>query len=170
MAFGTGHHGTTLGCLRVLERLAASGVEAGRIADIGCGTAVLAMAAARVWPVAQVIASDIDAVAVEVAETNLEANDLHGRVTCIEADGFGHAAFAERRPFDLVFANILKGPLVALAPEIGAAVSQGGWVILSGLLNEQADDALVAYWSAGFDEADRETVGAWTTLALRRRA
>ncbi|MDA0962559.1 MAG: 50S ribosomal protein L11 methyltransferase, partial [Proteobacteria bacterium] len=89
MAFGTGHHGTTLGCLRALDRLAETGFVPARVADIGCGTAVLAMAAARLFP-ATILASDIDSVAVEVAQANLAANGLAGRVACIEAAGFDH--------------------------------------------------------------------------------
>ena len=170
MAFGTGHHGTTQGCLRALDRLVARGVQARNIADIGCGTAVLAMAAARVWPDAEVIASDIDTVAVEVAEANLAANAMSDRVACVEATGLDLADLAARRPYDLVFANILKGPLVALAPDIGGAVAPEGHAILSGILNEQSDDVIVAYWSAGFDEVERDVIGAWTTLTLRRRA
>lgn len=170
MAFGTGHHATTLGCLRALDRLAGAGATFANVADIGCGTAVLAMAALRVWPGAQVIASDIDTVAVEVAEANVEANGLTGRIACLEAAGFDHPDLAGRRPYDLVFANILKGPLVALAPDMGAATAGGGTAILSGILNEQADDVLVAYWSAGFDEVTRDVIGEWTTLTLRRRA
>ena len=112
MAFGTGHHGTTLGCLRALDRLANDGWKAGRVADIGCGTAVLAMAAARIWQ-GDVIASDIDEVAVDVAEANLAANDMAGAVKCVEAAGFDHPDLKALAPYDLIFANILKGPLVA---------------------------------------------------------
>lgn len=96
MAFGTGHHGTTLGCLRALDRLAVQGFTGANVVDIGCGTAVLAMAAARIWP-QDVLASDIDQVAVEVAEVNVAANGLTGRVRCIEAAGFGHPDL-RRRP------------------------------------------------------------------------
>ena len=108
MAFGTGHHGTTQGCLLALERLVAAGVEAKNVADIGCGTAVLAMAAARVWD-RPVLASDIDPVAVEVAEANAASNGLADHLRCVEAAGFDHPALRDAAPFDLVFANILKG-------------------------------------------------------------
>ena len=97
MAFGTGHHGTTLGCLRALDRLAAGGFEGRHVVDIGCGTAVLAMAAARIWP-APVLASDIDEVAVEVARSNVAANGLEDRVTCVEAAGFDHPALRSAGP------------------------------------------------------------------------
>jgi len=89
MAFGTGHHGTTLGCLRALDRLASAGFIGKNVVDIGCGTAVLAMAAARIWP-NPVLASDIDEVAVDVAAANVSCNDLDGRVTCLVAAGFEH--------------------------------------------------------------------------------
>jgi ribosomal protein L11 methyltransferase len=169
MAFGTGHHGTTLGCLRALDRLVEEGVVAERVADVGCGTAVLGMAAARVWPGSRpVIASDIDPVAVEVAEANVRANGLVGRVVCLGAAGFGAEEIAAAGPFDLVFANILKGPLVMLAPEMGAHVGRGGFAILSGILNEQADEVAGVYARTGFNPHHREEIGDWTTLTLRR--
>ncbi len=168
MAFGTGHHGTTLGCLKALDRLANGGFVGKNVADIGCGTAVLAMGAARIWPDV-VIASDIDEVAVDVAEANVAANGLTGKVVCLEAAGFGHPDLAAKAPYDLVFANILKAPLVDLAPEMGANISGAGHAILSGILNEQADDVVAAYDAAGFDVHTREEVGEWTTLTLTRR-
>jgi ribosomal protein L11 methyltransferase len=168
MAFGTGHHGTTLGCLRALDRLLDEGFEARNAVDIGCGTAVLAMAAARVWP-GQVLASDIDAVAVEVAEANLRANDMEGRVHCLEAAGFAHPELEAAAPFDLIFANILKGPLLELAPDMARAAAGEGYVILSGLLNEQAPEVIAGYEEAGFDLRHHEEIGDWSTLTLQRR-
>ena len=168
MAFGTGHHGTTLGCLKALDRLANEGVVGQNVADIGCGTAVLAMGAARIWP-NPVLASDIDEVAVEVAEANVMANGLEGRVICLEAAGFGHPDLAAKAPYDLVFANILKAPLVDLAPDMGANIATGGHAILSGILNEQADEVVAAYDAAGFDVHTREEIGEWTTLTMTRR-
>lgn len=167
MAFGTGHHGTTQGCLRALDRLLEQGVTAEKVADIGCGTAVLAMAAARVWPGAA-LASDIDPVAVEVAEANLAANDMQGRVTCLEATGFDHPQIAAAAPFDLIFANILKGPLVDLAPDMAEHLSPGGHAILSGLLNEQAADVAMAYEAVGITQIEATEIGEWTTLLLRK--
>ncbi len=165
MAFGTGHHGTTQGCLRAIDRLATNGMEAQSVADIGCGTAVLAMAAARVWPVTPV-AGDIDPVAVDVAEANLAANGMAGRVTCVEATGFDHPAIAAAAPFDIVLANILKAPLIALAPDVAAHLTQGGRAILSGLLNEQADEVLRVYEQSGMTQDHCEQIGDWTTLTL----
>jgi ribosomal protein L11 methyltransferase len=167
MAFGTGHHGTTQGCLRALDGLARGGMDGGRVLDLGCGTAVLAMAAARIWP-GTVLASDNDAVAIEVARANLAANGLADRVTCIEADGLDHPDIAGAAPFDLVFANILKAPLIALAPDISAALAPGGRVILSGILNEQAEEVIAAYRAAGNNLAERTEIGEWTTTVMRK--
>ena len=167
MAFGTGHHGTTLGCLRALDRLANEGFEGQSVADIGCGTAVLAMAAARIWP-QEVLASDIDRVAVDVAEANVRANGLEGRVACVEATGFDHPDIAARAPFDLVFANILMGPLIALAPDMARALDTGGYAILSGILTEQADEVIAVYSRNGINLVQREDIVEWTTLTLRK--
>ncbi len=167
MAFGTGHHGTTLGCLKALDRLANEGFVGANVADIGCGTAVLAMGAARIWP-NTVLASDIDEVAVDVAVANVKANNLLDRVICLEAAGFGHEGLASKAPFDLVFANILKAPLISLAPDMGQNISGGGHAILSGILNEQADEVVAAYADSGFNVHTREEIGEWTTLTLTR--
>ena len=168
MAFGTGHHGTTLGCLRALDRLALDGFAGKRVVDIGCGTAVLAMAAARIWP-ETVLASDIDEVAVDVARANVVANGLEGRVDCVEAAGFDHPALAQAAPFDLVFANILKGPLVALAPDMAGVMATEGYAILSGILNEQADEVIDVYAQSGINLHHRESIGDWTTITLRKK-
>ena len=165
MAFGTGHHGTTLGCLRALDRLVDAGWQPERVIDLGCGTAVLAMAAARVWP-GTMLASDIDTVAVEVAQANVLANGLQGRVACVEATGFDHPTIAERAPFDLILANILKGPLIDLAPDMARHAAPGGRAVLSGLLVTQADAVLDAYTGAGFSLEQREDIGDWSTLTL----
>ncbi|WP_295316076.1 50S ribosomal protein L11 methyltransferase [Roseobacter sp.] len=165
MAFGTGHHGTTLGCLRALDRLAGEGFVGQNVVDIGCGTAVLAMAAARIWP-GTVLASDIDEVAVDVARTNARANGLEDRVLCVEAAGFDAPALNDASPFDLIFANILKGPLIALAPDMARHLQPGGFAILSGILNEQADEVISVYSAAGINLVHREQIVDWTTLTL----
>ena len=168
VAFGTGHHGTTLGCLLALDRLLVAGVLPARVADIGCGTAVLAMAAAAAWPDALVIASDIDRVAVDVAAANVAINGLDGRVECLEAAGLDHARLMAAGPFDLVFANILKGPLIELAPSISRSVATGGRAILSGLLVVQAEAVAAAYVTAGFCLENRDDIGEWSTLVLHK--
>ncbi len=167
VAFGTGHHGTTLGCLRAFDRLLDQGLRARNVADIGCGTAVLALAAAATLPDAAILASDIDQVAVDVARANVAINGLEGRLDCIEAAGFDHPRIRAAAPFDLVFANILKGPLIELAPDTAAHIAPGGLAILSGLLVVQADSIIAAYQDAGFTLTDREDLGEWSALVLR---
>jgi ribosomal protein L11 methyltransferase len=168
MAFGTGHHGTTLGCLRALDRLAKGGFQGDNVADIGCGTAVLGMAAARIWP-NPVMVSDIDQVAVDVANANVAANDLVGRIHAVEAAGFDHPDLLAKAPFDLVFANILKSPLVALAPDMATNLDENGYAVLSGILNEQADDVISVYAQNGINLINREEIVEWTTLTLQKK-
>ena len=167
MAFGTGHHDTTIGCLKALDFLVAEGFVSQRTADIGCGTAILAMAAASLWP-HFVIASDIDAVAVEVAKTNVDANALSDKVFCIEATGFDHPKLQRDGLFDLVFANILKSPLIELAPKINHHMAVGGYAILSGILIEQAEEVICSYSSQGLYLYVREDIGEWSILTLKK--
>ena len=167
MAFGTGHHGTTLGCLRAYDRLLDDGQRFDNVLDLGCGTAVLAMSAARMGA-AHVLASDIDPVAVEVALANVKANGLVGRVACVESVGFDSPVLRAGAPFDLIFANILKGPLIELAPDMAAHLAPGGRAILSGLLVEQADEIVEVYQGQGLALETREDLGEWSALTLRR--
>lgn len=167
MAFGTGHHGTTLGCLKAYDRLLGDGMTFEDVADIGCGTAVLAMAASKTGS-ANVIASDIDQVAVDVAEANLAANDMMGAVICVAAAGFDEDRLTKAAPFDLIFANILKGPLIMLAPDMAKHNKPGGFVILSGLLNEQADEIIAVYAQNEYNLVQHDKIGDWSTLTLRQ--
>lgn len=169
VAFGTGHHGTTLGCLRAFDRLYEAGLRPAVVADIGCGTAVLALAAAAVLPDARILASDIDQVAVDVALANAAINGMSGRIECMEAAGFAHPALAAAAPYDLIFANILKGPLVELAPDMARHCATGGRLILSGLLVVQAASILEAYVAQGFVLDSREDLGEWAALVLIKK-
>lgn len=167
MAFGTGHHGTTLGCLQLYDDLLNSRDRPMNVVDIGCGTAVLAMAAAHTTD-NLVLASDIDQVAVDVAEANVAANGLDRRVTCVTAAGFDHPKIADAAPFDLIFANILKGPLVDLAPDMAANCASKGALILSGLLVEQAETVVETYQNQGFNLSQRRDNGEWSALLLTK--
>ncbi|MDS9466531.1 50S ribosomal protein L11 methyltransferase [Paracoccus sp. MBLB3053] len=168
MAFGTGHHATTKGCLLALDRLIEAGARPERIVDVGCGTAVLAMAAARAFPVV-VLAGDIDPVAVDVARANVIANGLIGRVECVEAVGFDHPLIETAAPFDLVFANILKQPLIDLVPDMARHIAPGGKAILSGILTTQADEVIAAYEAGGLPLERRDDYGEWSTLVVSRK-
>lgn len=167
MAFGTGHHGTTQGCLTALDKLVTQGLQGENVADIGCGTGVLAMAAASIWPCAT-LAADIDPIATATAKANVKANGLGHRINCYTSVGFRHNELRRRAPYDLVFANILAGPLKRLAPEMSMHTARGSVLILSGILNRQALGVEAVYKGWGFHRRDRLVIGEWTTLTLER--
>ena len=167
MAFGTGHHATTQGCLLLLDRIAQAGLKPRRVADIGCGTGVLAMAAVRLWHVFAV-AGDIDPVAVATARANARANGLSPALVTACAPGFRNPVLRRTAPYDLVFANILAGPLKRLAPEIAGHMSHAGIAVLSGLLDAQAPGVLAVYREVGLTPVARVSRAGWTSLALSR--
>ena len=167
MAFGTGHHGTTKGCLLALEQLITDGFKAKNVIDVGCGTAVLAMAAARIFS-ANVIASDIDSVAHSVAKMNIIANGLDQNIQCFEASGFAHEQIKTKNPFDLIFANILLAPLLAIATDISKYSLSGGYVVLSGILSEQAELVVNKYTGVGFSLSNQIEIGEWVTIIFRK--
>ena len=165
-AFGTGHHGTTIGCLEAFDGLLAAGEKFGRVLDVGAGTGVLAIAAARTGsPV--VVGTDIDEPSVRIAAENADENGAE--VSFVLADGLGHPDVAAHAPYDLVFANILAAPLVELAPQITGAVRPGGAVILSGLLRTQEQRVLDAYLPRDMTLERTIHHDAWSALLLRRR-
>ena len=165
VAFGSGEHGSTRGCLRALELVAHRRPR--RILDLGCGSGILAMAAARLLGV-RVLATDIDAWSVRVARQNAVANGLRNRMACRVAAGWQPAALSGA-PYDLVFANILARPLCAMARQLAGSLAPGGTAILAGLLHSQARMVLSAHRRVGLalDQVVKE--GAWTTLVLRKR-
>ena len=164
-AFGTGHHGTTRGCLLALDHLLKSR-RPRRILDIGTGTAVLAIAAARVLH-HPVLASDIDRRAARVARENVRRNRA-GSVTVVHAAGVGMRRFRDGGPFDLVLANILLGPLQRMATPMARLLAPGARVVLSGLLTSQASAALATYRHEGLTLEYRVVLDGWSTLVLRR--
>jgi ribosomal protein L11 methyltransferase len=163
-AFGTGHHGTTVGCLLAYDALLKAR-RLPRVLDVGTGTGVLAIAAARTG--SRIVAgTDIDPVSVRIARENARINHARGRF--VRADGLAHAVVRAGAPYDLVFANILARPLVWLASDIRGALKPGGVAILSGLLRAQARFVLAAYLSRGFRLRRRLGRDAWATLVLER--
>ena len=172
LAFGTGQHATTAGCLAALDRLESNGDRFANIADIGTGTGLLAFAALALWPEARCIATDIDAVAVEVARDNAAINRIKlgmqaGELLLTQADGLASPMLAARAPFDLRIANIRAGPLVELAPDFGDALATGGTIVLAGLLDTQADGVIAAYEAHGMKLRDRG-FGGWPVLVCER--
>lgn len=164
-AFGTGHHPTTAGCLTLLDRFA--GFAPKSILDIGCGSAVLAIAAAKLWG-RHVLASDVDETSAKIAAENAALNDVADRVTVLTADGFDHSYIAAAAPFDFVFANILAGPLARLAPAMAGHVGKNGRVMLAGLMAEQEETVQAAYENAGFRLINRLDHKTWPVLLFVR--
>jgi ribosomal protein L11 methyltransferase len=172
LAFGTGQHATTAGCLEALDRLERSGTRFANIADIGTGTGLLAFAALKLWPRAKCIATDIDPVAVGVARDNAAINHVplghaEGELLLAVADGMDSPLLAARAPFDLLIANILAGPLIELATDFAKATAPGGTIVLAGLLDTQADGVIRAYEQQGLRAADRGA-GEWPVLVLTK--
>ena len=167
MAFGTGHHGTTRGCLLGLEGLIREGWSFDRTLDVGCGTGVLAMAAAAAFR-KLAVATDIDPVAVRTTRANARANGLAPWMRVGQADGLRAPLIREAGPFGLVFANILARPLRRMAPGIAEATAPGGFAILSGILDRQAAGVEGTFLPQGFVRHRRIKLAGWTTLVLRR--
>jgi ribosomal protein L11 methyltransferase len=167
LAFGTGHHGTTRGCLLLLDQVLNQRTPR-RVLDLGSGTGVLAIAAARTLR-RPILASDIDPKSVMVARENAKLNGVGNLVNVVHATGFQSPHFAARRPFGLVLANILANPLRKLAPQLAAHLAPGGFVILSGLLPHQANSVVAAYRGAGLKLIKRIQVEGWSSLLMQRR-
>ena len=170
LAFGTGQHDTTAGCLAALDRLERSGNSYANVADIGTGTGLLAFAALALWPQAKAIATDIDPIAIDVSADNARINHVPighdaGELLLVAADGMDHEMLVARAPFDLLIANILAGPLIELAPSFARMVTPGASLVLAGLLDTQADAVIAAYQTEGMTVAERGT-GEWCVLVL----
>lgn len=174
LAFGTGQHATTAGCIAIAVRLARLGPKA-NVLDVGTGSGLLAFAARKLFPKARLTAADLDPIAVEVAVENARLNGVPagrgpGAITLLTAPGVEHPLIAGRAPYDLVFANILAGPLVALAPSVSAVVARGGHLILAGLLQPQAVKVIAAYRAQGLTLIERSPRREWPVLLFRKDA
>jgi len=166
-AFGTGEHATTRGCLLALTALSRRR-RFRQPLDMGTGTGILAMAAARRWS-CRVLASDIDAGSVHVARANVAVNGLAARIRLVRSDGYRHAAIRRAAPFDLVTANILARPLAAMAGDLAASLAPDGVAVLSGLLSRQVPLVLAAHRAHGLGLRWRIEVAGWQTLVLGRK-
>lgn len=162
LAFGTGHHGTTKGCLMIFDRLLQSGFAPKQVLDLGCGAGVLAIAAAKALE-RTILATDIDPDAVNVTLENATVNQVSAHIKCYQADGFDSPHLTGQK-FDLIFANILAKPLMGLAPDIAQALAPGGKVILSGILDEQAETVGNAFIEKGLEISPQPSLSGWTSL------
>jgi ribosomal protein L11 methyltransferase len=167
LAFGTAHHATTRGCLIALDRLSKQ-IRPRSVLDVGTGTGILAITAARALNT-PVLASDIDPIATATAAANARMNGVGARVHLVTAAGLSHLRLS-RASVDLLFANILLNPLLALAPAFAGAVRPGGICVLSGLLNAQARRVEARFLALGFSLDSRILLEGWTTLLLHRRS
>lgn len=166
LAFGTGHHGTTSGCLEMIDRVVRQRRPRNAL-DLGTGSAVLAIALAKLART-PVLATDIDPVATRVATANVRLNQVTALVETATATGFHHPVFARRAPFDLIVANILARPLMRLAPEMAGHLAPGGLLILSGILDRQRDAVIAAYVGQRFRHVRTFWRQGWVTLHLKR--
>ena len=171
-AFGSGEHGTTKGCLMMMLDLKARGVCPWSVIDIGTGSGILGIAAWKLWKT-PVLATDNDPEAVRVAAHHAALNDVPADATgmiCALAEGCAAKIVQEKKPYELIIANILAGPLMTMAPDIRGCVDENGYVILSGILNEQATSVRTAYEAQGLRFRQQHQVGDWTTLLLQNAA
>lgn len=167
-AFGTAHHASTQGCLIALSE-GLDRWQPSRVLDLGTGSGVLAIATALVLRKPGILASDIDARSVEIARENAQKNGAGAWIEAIEAEGLDHPRLATPRSFDLIMANILAEPLIALAPAMVRGLKADGWLVLSGLLAEQADAVAAAYTAEGCIIEQRLPIEGWTTLVAALR-
>lgn len=167
-AFGTAHHSTTYGCLIAIDRLSQTR-RFRRILDLGCGSGILAIAAARSWPRARIQGVDIDEQSVVVARENAAVNRVGAQIAFLCGSGMSLPAVRNAAPFDLIIANILAGPLVTLAPDLRRCSETGTTVILSGILNREAPRVLAAYHAQGFALSSHRRYDGWSTLTLVKR-
>ena len=166
LAFGSGHHGTTQGCLQAFATMLKGRKPPTRIADIGCGSGTLAIAAAKVGA-RHIWASDVDADAVAVTRCNARLNQVLPQLEVFAAAGMAHPAYHGQQ-FDVIFANILATPLITLAPNFEHHMARNGTLIISGLLNEQARSVKARYRACGLKPTQQIVIGQWTSLALMR--
>ena len=166
-AFGSGEHGSTMGCLMAIDELARRR-RFKRVLDMGCGSAILAIAALTCWPTARAYACDLDADSVTAAAANARDNGVDQRLRTAVADGYDRPELQRADRFDLVLANILAGPLAEMAPDLAHTLAPGGHAVLAGLLNAQAHQVVAAHRRQGLVLESRRDVGPWSTLVFKQ--
>jgi ribosomal protein L11 methyltransferase len=167
LAFGSGEHATTRGCLEALDQLARR-LQSGQVLEMGCGAGILAIAAAKCWP-SQVLAVDNDPVAVDVARDNAAINGVGDRLTALVSDGYAHPLIRARGPFDVILANILADPLCAMARDLANHLTPEGTAILAGLLDRLAEQVVASHQTYGLFLTQKIKIGPWTTLIMSRK-
>jgi ribosomal protein L11 methyltransferase len=168
-AFGTAHHATTYGCLMGISCLSERRQPFKRILDLGCGSGILAIAAARSWPKAAIHGVDIDEQSVVVARENAGVNRVGSRIAFVCGPGVSSPAIRRAAPFDFIIANILAGPLITLSPDIRRAAAPGAHLMLSGILNREAARVIAAYRAQDFVLLHHRRYEGWSTLMLVKR-
>lgn len=163
-AFGTGEHQTTKACILALEEM--SNQQFGNILDMGCGTAILAIAAAKIWPSANIIGVDIDQVSVNIAQENAKNNTV--AVDCACADGYA-AKILDGQKFDLIISNILANPLIQQAPDLAHHLNKGGYAILSGFLDKHEKDIKSAFSKYGVEHVKSIAMDDWRAVILQKK-
>ena len=167
LAFGSGEHSTTAGCLQALDQLARRR-RFGRVLDMGCGAGLLAIAAAKRWP-CRVTAVDNDAVAVDVAKENARINGVDDRFKALVSEGYAQSAIRARGPYDLILSNILATPLCEMAHDLAHHLARDGIAVLAGLLDDQARQVVASHQIYGVFLRNKIKIGPWTILIMSRK-
>ena len=169
-AFGSGEHETTRGCLIALEALSNKGFSPARVLDMGCGSGILAIAACKLWPACLALGIDIDPESVVVTHRHASVNGVSAQVMAEAGDGYAAPRTAAIAPYDLIFANILAGPVIDMAPDAAKMLAKGGYLIVSGLLNRQRNDVVATHLAQGLVLADDQRLNDWHALVFAKKA
>lgn len=167
IAFGSGEHGTTHGCLLLLDKLHQQGFSPKNIMDMGCGSGILAVGAAMLWPV-PTFGVDIEDDAKTLTEQHAKSNNVSELIEAAVGDGYKTSLCLSNAPFDLIIANILPGPLKAMAPDMFPCLADEGYLILSGILHEKAESVIEVHNALGLSLVERIEIGDWTSLTYKK--